>query len=135
MAKTLRDANLIPEADAARIVGPTHDHQEDTEELPMYNITPPTPAPRARTVNSVPLAPRPPLPPSSRGRSLPRPGMTTVSSHTVLALVPAQLPPTDVTLVSTASSSSNDRLDFHRVDDSMDTMNEMEDGEVEDEDC
>jgi hypothetical protein len=40
-----------------------------------------------------------------------------------------------VTLVSTASSSSNDRLDFHRVDDSMDTMNEMEDGEVEDEDC
>jgi len=61
--------------------------------------------------------------------------MTTVSSHTVLALVPAQLPPTDVTLVSTASSSSNDLLDFHRVDDSMDTMNEMEDGEVEDEDC
>jgi hypothetical protein len=146
MAKTLRDATMLPDADIWRLVGPSHDNltpPENTMIPPMYNIplptpaissnghegNPPTPTTTAHdgtppppglqlTSNPFPLAPRPPLPPAHIHTPSPT-GVTTGLAHV------SELPPS-----STATPYTTHPPDFHQVDANMDTT-EMEEGEVE----
>ena len=139
LAKTLRDANLLPDADTWTIVGPTHDQPtppEGTTDHPMYNITLPEPTSSSQSHtqkagSSIPLAPRPPLP-ILLGQIPPPPGLTLMTTlRTAPMSDPLQSPPSTSPSSTTATRSSDTTLDFHQVDDSMDTEHELEEGEVD----